>query len=99
MRRCDIVIVSYNAGNLLADCVQSVLAEGACHVFVVDNDSHDDSLAHLSASISDARVTIIRNGQNLGFAVLAILVLALPTPAPCCSSTQTVCLPRVACGA
>ncbi len=69
MRRCDIVIVNYNAGNLLADCVQSVLAEGACHVFVVDNDSHDDSLAHLSASISDARVTIIRNGQNLGFAV------------------------------
>ena len=61
MRRCDIVIVNYNAGNLLADCVQSVLAEGACHVFVVDNDSHDDSLAHLSASISDARVTIIRN--------------------------------------
>lgn len=38
------------------------------HVFVVDNDSHDDSLAHLSASISDVRVTIIRNGQNLGFA-------------------------------
>ena len=64
----DVIIVNYNAGNLLADCVQSVLAEGACHVFVVDNDSHDDSLAHLSASISDVRVTIIRNGQNLGFA-------------------------------
>ena len=38
------------------------------HVFIVDNDSHDDSLAHLSASISDVRVTLIRNGQNLGFA-------------------------------
>ena len=49
----DVVIVNYNAGDLLTDCVQSVLAEGACHVFVVDNDSRDDSLAHLSASISD----------------------------------------------
>ena len=64
----DVVIVNYNAGNLLADCVRSVLAEGVCHVFVLDNDSRDDSLAHLSASTSDVRVNIIRNGQNLGFA-------------------------------
>lgn len=68
MRSCDVVIVNYNAGNLLSGSVQSVLAEEARHVFVVDNDSHDESLAHLSASISDARVTVIRNGQNLGFA-------------------------------
>ncbi len=65
---CDVVIVNYNAGRLLTECVQSVLSEQVRHVFVVDNDSHDDSLAHLSASISDVRVTIIRNGQNLGFA-------------------------------
>ena len=65
---CDAVIVNYNAGRLLTECVQSVLSEQVRHVFVVDNDSHDDSLAHLSASISDVRVTIIRNGQNLGFA-------------------------------
>lgn len=68
MRRCDIVIVNFNAGNLLADCVRSVLADGACHVFVVDNDSRDDSLAHLSASIYDDRVTLIQNARNLGFA-------------------------------
>ena len=65
---CDVVIVNYNAGRLLTECVQSVLSEQVRHVFVVDNDSHDASLAHLSASISDVRVTIIRNGQNLGFA-------------------------------
>lgn len=64
----DVVIVNYNAGRLLRDCVQSVLAEQASHVFVLDNASHDDSLGHLSASISDLRVTIIRNGRNLGFA-------------------------------
>lgn len=64
----DAIIVTYNAGIQLADCVQSVLAEGARHVLIVDNDSRDNSLAYLSASISDARVTIIRNGRNLGFA-------------------------------
>jgi len=66
MRSCDAVIVNYNAGNLLADSVQSVLGEGADHVFVVANDLRDEILAHLSASISDARVTVIRIGQNLG---------------------------------
>ena len=65
---CDVIIVNYNAGRLLTESVQSVLAQGALHVFVVDNDSHDESLAYLSASISDNRIRIIRNGNNLGFA-------------------------------
>lgn len=67
-RDCDVAIVNYNAGLLLTECVQSVLAEQARHVFIVDNGSHDNSLAQLSALISDARVTIIRNDRNLGFA-------------------------------
>lgn len=83
MSSCGVVIVNYSASDLLADSVRSVLAEGVPHVFVVDNDSHDTSLADLSATISDVRVTLIRNGQNLGFAAArATLVLALPTPAP-----------------
>ena len=48
--------------------MQSELAEGARHVLVVDNDSRDESLAYLETSISDARLGIIRNGKNLGFA-------------------------------
>ncbi len=68
MRNCDVVIVNYNAGQLLTESVQSVLTEGARHVFVVDNDSHDESLAYLETSISDKRVRIIRNGNNFGFA-------------------------------
>ena len=47
---CDVVIVNYNAGRLLTECVQSVLSEQVRHVFIVDNDSHDDSLAHLAAA-------------------------------------------------
>lgn len=62
------MIVNYNAGHLLSRCVQSALTEGAHHIFVVDNNSHDDSLAILESSVSDDRVTILRNGQNLGFA-------------------------------
>lgn len=68
MSSCDVVIVNYNAGKLLTESVQSVLAEGARYVFVVDNDSHDDSLAYLKDSISDDRIRIIMNGNNLGFA-------------------------------
>ncbi len=68
MRNCDAVIVNYNAGTLLTESVQSVLAEGARHVFVVDNDSHDKSLAYLEAVISNHCVRIIRNSKNLGFA-------------------------------
>ena len=68
MSSCDVVIVNYNAGKLLTESVQSALTEGARHVFVVDNDSHDESLAYLETAISDDRVRIIRNGNNLGFA-------------------------------
>ena len=49
---CDVVIVNYNAGRLLTECVQSVLSEQVRHVFIVDNDSHDDSLAHYKDPIT-----------------------------------------------
>jgi GT2 family glycosyltransferase len=65
---CDVVVVNYNAGAPLVACVQSALAEGARHVWVIDNHSCDRSLADLHAAVSDPRLSIIRNGQNLGFA-------------------------------
>jgi GT2 family glycosyltransferase len=37
---CDVIVVNYNAGKLLVDCVRSALVEGARKVVVVDNDSH-----------------------------------------------------------
>ena len=77
MRRCDIVIVNYNAGNLLADCVQSVLAEGACHVFVVDNDSHDDSLAHRQRLNSN-----VISRQELDLAEVITPSMSAPYPPP-----------------
>jgi bifunctional ADP-heptose synthase (sugar kinase/adenylyltransferase) len=43
----DAVIVNYNAGKLLADCVSSVFAAEAAQAIVVDNASNDDSIDYL----------------------------------------------------
>lgn len=65
---CDVIIVNYNAGKLLSETVQSVISNGSRYIFVVDNNSRDESLSYLDALISDDRVRIIRNSNNLGFA-------------------------------
>ena len=66
---CDTIVVNYNTGELLVDCVRSALAAGSARVIVVDNDSHDDSLALIEdAFAGNAQLSVIRNGANLGFA-------------------------------
>ncbi len=68
MNRCDVVIVNFNAGGFLRDAVESVLrSPSVAHVYVVDNASADESLNLLPRDEND-RLTIIRNGANLGFA-------------------------------
>jgi GT2 family glycosyltransferase len=62
----SIVIVNYNAGELLYSCVTSALnCPLEVEVIVVDNNSTDNSLVSL-AELSD--VQIIKNSSNLGFA-------------------------------
>lgn len=64
----SVIIVNYNTGALLSDCVTSALPQVA-EVIVVDNASHDDSLALLERAHSgQSRLKVIRNGANLGFA-------------------------------
>ncbi|WP_447801676.1 glycosyltransferase family 2 protein [Pseudomonas kilonensis] len=67
---CDVIIVNYNAGELLLACVRSAFAAGASNVIVVDNDSHDDSLmlVERTHAVGDS-LQIVRNAANLGFAV------------------------------
>ncbi len=65
---CDVVIVNYNAGELLLDCVTSVFAAGATRAIVVDNNSTDGSLEQLEQYVRDESILVIRNGKNLGFA-------------------------------
>lgn len=69
--RLDIVIVNWNAGPLLRDCVDSIAAATTgglvlSRVVVVDNDSTDGSLSPL-ASLK-APFELIRNEGNIGFA-------------------------------
>jgi len=62
------IIVNYNAGAGLVNCIQSVLDQ-VSEVILVDNASHDNSIALAEAKFEgDARLRIIRNDTNLGFA-------------------------------
>ena len=65
----DVVIVAFNSGRWLARAVASALAAtGVARVIVMDNASSDGSLMSLPA---DARLTVLKNAANLGFAVAA----------------------------
>jgi GT2 family glycosyltransferase len=66
----SVVIVNYNAGELLTDCVKAVLRSTVpVEVLISDNGSVDTSLDYLRKNIvdSDARVHITENKANLGF--------------------------------
>ncbi|QZI68788.1 glycosyltransferase family 2 protein [Pseudomonas protegens] len=66
---CEVVVVNYNAGLLLQECVASVLAQGVGRLVLVDNASHDDSLQRvLTRYGADKRLSIPHNPSNTGFA-------------------------------
>jgi len=64
-----VIIVNYNAGNLLAACLETVLLSPAVgQVIVVDNASTDDSLIRVRQQFSlDQRLLLLENRRNLGF--------------------------------
>lgn len=64
----DVVIVNWNSGALLRECVASIHAYGhgvIGSIVVVDNASADDSLAGVA---EDRRVDLVRLPDNAGFA-------------------------------
>ena len=62
------IIVNYNAGAGLLACIESVIDQSN-EVILVDNASADNSLALVETRFADdARLRIIRNDKNLGFA-------------------------------
>ncbi|MDE2578165.1 MAG: glycosyltransferase family 2 protein [Hyphomicrobiales bacterium] len=63
----DVVIVNWNAGRQLGECVRSLAlgAESVASITVVDNGSHDGSD---QISAPELPLEIIRTGENLGFA-------------------------------
>lgn len=70
------IVVNYNAGDLLGDCVQSLIDNGATDVRVVDNASSDGSLDRLRGRYGrHPSVRTLSNPSNIGFgpAVNAVL--------------------------
>lgn len=65
----DIVIVNWNSGNFLLRCLESILLHeneiSIGNVFIIDNDSSDNSLTVIS---KHPGIRIIANKTNLGFA-------------------------------
>jgi len=63
----DIVIVNWNAGFLIKECIDSIIkfkSSSVSKIIVVDNNSTDGSENFLD---NYADVTLIRAGENLGF--------------------------------
>ena len=65
----SVIIVNYNAGEYLQACLESLMSQTLKNFecFLVDNGSTDGSLESLPDL--DARFTLIRMGENLGFAI------------------------------
>jgi GT2 family glycosyltransferase len=64
---CTIIVVNYNGGRLLWECVESIYHfTKDFELLVIDNGSSDASLNLLDNN--NSRTTVIRNGANLGFA-------------------------------
>jgi len=63
--RVAAVVVNYNVGALLIDCVASLRLEGVGRIIVVDNASVDGSIEALERA--DPEVTLLQTGANLGY--------------------------------
>lgn len=68
--KLTVVIVSYNVRYFLEQCIISV--QRACkdleyEIYVVDNDSSDDTVDYITRRFGDA-ITLIESQHNLGFA-------------------------------
>ena len=75
----SVVIVNYNAGDLLTQCVDAALAQ-ARQVVVVDNDSSDESMDSVSSQFAAEEPLVVHYaGENLGFAAGCNLGLHLTT--------------------
>jgi N-acetylglucosaminyl-diphospho-decaprenol L-rhamnosyltransferase len=64
-----VVIVNYESGEALVNCVESLSAESPAEVVVVDNGSTDGSVDHLRARFPE--VVVLAAGQNLGYGAAA----------------------------
>jgi N-acetylglucosaminyl-diphospho-decaprenol L-rhamnosyltransferase len=67
--RASVIVLNYNGGRLLEECLRSLLdqeMDGGFEVLVVDNQSSDGSPEVVRERFPEAR--LVRAGRNLGFA-------------------------------
>lgn len=65
----SIIIVNYNAGDFLRNCIESIYKETkglSFDIWIVDNNSFDNSIKTIKNNFPD--VNIIENTRNVGFA-------------------------------
>jgi GT2 family glycosyltransferase len=65
-----VVIVTFNSGDVLADCLRSVGSSQGVHlaaVVVADNASRDDSVA-IAEAATELPIQVVRMGRNAGYA-------------------------------
>lgn len=71
------VIVDYDAGSALVDCVRSCMAAGIAEIIVVDNSPRSSAAATLGDLVSS--VTVLWSGRNLGYGAGVNLGASLAT--------------------
>ena len=67
MLRCSAIIVTYNSGASIGPCLEA-LAGDDCEVVLVDNASHDETVARVEEFVAWHPVHLVANPENLGFA-------------------------------
>ena len=80
--RVAAAVVNHNGGDLLADCVASLKAEGVEHVIVADNASTDGSCQRLIEQDPEMAAAVVETGANLGYGAGANRAAAAMHPAP-----------------
>jgi hypothetical protein len=71
MNYLDIIIVNWNSGNQLTNCLSSIQkyrTDEIAHIVVVDNASSDMSADNITEQFPDLPVKVLSNDENLGFA-------------------------------
>jgi len=67
MRRCSVIIVTYNSGMQIEACVRSLTSQD-CEIIVVDNVSGDDTVTRVRGLAHEIPLTLLTQDRNLGFA-------------------------------
>ncbi len=67
MPSCSAIIVTYNSGESIVQCLQALAGE-ECEIVVVDNASQDDTVERVKAFEAGHPLQLLRISRNLGFA-------------------------------